>query len=467
MSGGARRGSPASSALSLLLLVAPLLAFAPAALASVPRGATALPSPLLAADVDVLAKSSLEHNDRAPFRVFAGDELGAAHVLVFELSYPETRVGGLGLPDEARVGAERSLRLEAPWACDERSPRGATGSGEFRIFDPTGTSRSASAFGWNRLFQGREHLGFVDAYDFRARTLWPEIGRFGQEDPIGVVDSSNLYQFGGASFLRSDPFGLKYTEAARLERRILEYDMVRFTATAADSLRPVVGVHSVRSSEISNPNDPYYRSLPEVASLGYAFEEQVLDGREGDWDGFVYQELLERFESFDRAWAAADVGRGDNVYFVEDAGRFALFGRARFERDVVVGAVGEAVMNFAFGMHEGARARAGNAGYRIGPAPRLNGNSLQNPLDTHVYAIYGPDGLWKIGESGQGTRVRDGKSKRAEKQVRDLGKKTGQRFESFILREFSGKAAGRAYETQLIQRYTRRFGRPPGNPLDR
>lgn len=210
MSGGARRGSPASSALSLLLLAAPLLAFAPAALASRPRGATARSSPSLVADADALAKSSLEPVESASFRVFVGDELGDAHVLVFELSYPETRVRGLGLPDEARVGADRSLRLEAPWACDERSGGEATGSGEFRIFDPAGTSRSASAFGWNRLFQGREYIGFVDAYDFRARTLWPEIGRFGQEDPIGTADSTNLYQaLRGAWNSYIDPTGLQ------------------------------------------------------------------------------------------------------------------------------------------------------------------------------------------------------------------------------------------------------------------
>lgn len=209
MSGGARRGSPAFSALSLLLLVAPLLAFAPATLASVPRGATALPSPLLAADVDALATSSLENNDRAPFRVFAGDELGDARLLVFELGYPETRVRGFGLPDEARVGDERSLRLGVPWACDESSGGKASGSGKFRIFDPAGVSRSTSAFGWNRLFQGREYIGLIDAYDFRARTLWPELGRFGQEDPAGVADSLNRYQALRAGWTwANDPFGL-------------------------------------------------------------------------------------------------------------------------------------------------------------------------------------------------------------------------------------------------------------------
>ena len=34
----------------------------------------------------------------------------------------------------------------------------------------------------------------LDAYDFRARTLWPELGRFGQEDPAGTASGANLYE---------------------------------------------------------------------------------------------------------------------------------------------------------------------------------------------------------------------------------------------------------------------------------
>jgi RHS repeat-associated protein len=82
------------------------------------------------------------------------------------------------------------------------------GYGKFRIFDATNSPRSASAFGWNRLFQGREYIGLVDAYDFRARTLWPELGRFGQEDPAGFIDSPNLYQaLKGAWTANTDPLG--------------------------------------------------------------------------------------------------------------------------------------------------------------------------------------------------------------------------------------------------------------------
>jgi RHS repeat-associated protein len=82
------------------------------------------------------------------------------------------------------------------------------GYGKFRIFDPANSPRTVSSFGWNRLFQGREHMGMFDGYGFRARTLWPELGRFGQEDPAGTGDSLNLYQaLGTAWTTKVDPLG--------------------------------------------------------------------------------------------------------------------------------------------------------------------------------------------------------------------------------------------------------------------
>ena len=61
------------------------------------------------------------------------------------------------------------------------------GYGKFQVF-------GTSTLNWRWLFQGREYQPSLGAYDFRARTLWPELGRFGQEDPPGPVDHSNLYQ---------------------------------------------------------------------------------------------------------------------------------------------------------------------------------------------------------------------------------------------------------------------------------
>ena len=82
------------------------------------------------------------------------------------------------------------------------------GYGKFRMFDANNSERSASAFGWRWLFQGREYNSLLSAYDFRARTLWPELGRFGQEDPMETLDSMNLYQaFLVAPNRNVDPFG--------------------------------------------------------------------------------------------------------------------------------------------------------------------------------------------------------------------------------------------------------------------
>jgi RHS repeat-associated protein len=61
---------------------------------------------------------------------------------------------------------------------------------------------------WRWLFQGREYQPILAAYDFRSRTLWPDLARFGQEDPAGFEDSTNLYQaFGGRPTDVTDPTG--------------------------------------------------------------------------------------------------------------------------------------------------------------------------------------------------------------------------------------------------------------------
>ena len=71
------------------------------------------------------------------------------------------------------------------------------------------TCRSASPLGWKWLFQGREYSALVGAYDFRARTLWPELGRFGQEDPAKTHGDRSPYQaFLGSPANLTDPGGL-------------------------------------------------------------------------------------------------------------------------------------------------------------------------------------------------------------------------------------------------------------------
>ena len=100
----------------------------------------------------------------------------------------------------------------------------------------------------------------------------------------------------------------------------------------------------------------------------------------------------------------------------------------------------------------------------------MHKNSRAYQGDTHVYAVRNPDGtINKIGESAQGTRVRDGASKRAEQQVRKLNREVGPGHTSEIRKNFPNKDAARTYETNLIERYRSRYGQDtlPGNKTNR
>lgn len=87
---------------------------------------------------------------------------------------------------------------------------------------------------------------------------------------------------------------------------------------------------------------------------------------------------------------------------------------------------------------------------------KIHGNSLDYKGKTHVYKIKNEDKVIKVGESTQGLNAY-GKSKRAEQQVRELQKKTGDSsYESKIIKEFDNKKDARKYEKKLIER-TREF----------
>ena len=82
------------------------------------------------------------------------------------------------------------------------------GYGKFSISGSNDSQLSSSAYGWNWLFQGREYQPSVGAYDFRARHLWPDLCRFGQEDPIAGTGSTSRYEaLGSAWGTYSDPSG--------------------------------------------------------------------------------------------------------------------------------------------------------------------------------------------------------------------------------------------------------------------
>ncbi|MFE2108123.1 ricin-type beta-trefoil lectin domain protein [Kitasatospora sp. NPDC059463] len=103
----------------------------------------------------------------------------------------------------------------------------------------------------------------------------------------------------------------------------------------------------------------------------------------------------------------------------------------------------------------------------------LNANNLNCSCGSHLYKIYvkGTNILHKYG-TGTGSKRHglrlDGKSKRAEKQVRKLNKKAGyEKYESKVLRRFGTVGAAKKVETAKIRKHTKRFGRrAPGNPVD-
>jgi RHS repeat-associated protein len=74
---------------------------------------------------------------------------------------------------------------------------------------PETPPRASSAFGNTTLFQGRLWVPELGLYYYRARWYDPMLGDFLERDPLGPVDSPNLYQaFGRNPINITDPQGL-------------------------------------------------------------------------------------------------------------------------------------------------------------------------------------------------------------------------------------------------------------------
>lgn len=76
-----------------------------------------------------------------------------------------------------------------------------------------------------------------------------------------------------------------------------------------------------------------------------------------------------------------------------------------------------------------------------------------------------PEGnVYKVGESMKGVNPL-GQSRRAEAQAKKIFKQTGSLPTSEIRRVFSSKAEAREWETRVIERYRRMYGKDllPGN----
>ena len=82
--------------------------------------------------------------------------------------------------------------------------------GEVAIEDDQGSALPESAFGNDRFFLRRPFDALTGHYDLRARWYDPTSDSFLAPDPLGPVDSWNLYQYGfGSPATWMDPWGLQ------------------------------------------------------------------------------------------------------------------------------------------------------------------------------------------------------------------------------------------------------------------
>jgi RHS repeat-associated protein len=106
--------------------------------------------------------------------------------------------------------------------------------GKFSVFGSDGSPRSSPT--WRHLFQGRDYDAALNVYDFRARTLWPDIGRFGQEDPAKIGANLSLYQaFGGSPLNLTNPSGLYEEDVHHYLTRYLA-NAVGYDGAASESI---------------------------------------------------------------------------------------------------------------------------------------------------------------------------------------------------------------------------------------
>jgi RHS repeat-associated protein len=81
------------------------------------------------------------------------------------------------------------------------------------IRDTQNAILSTSAYGNPYFFTGRAYDAETGLYYYRARYYKPSIGRFLQTDPVGYIDSLNLYTYcGNNPIVRLDPYGFDWLD---------------------------------------------------------------------------------------------------------------------------------------------------------------------------------------------------------------------------------------------------------------
>ncbi|EOB4960904.1 TPA: VCBS repeat-containing protein [Vibrio vulnificus] len=308
-------------------------------------------------------------------------------------------------------------------------------------YDAWGKRRSSS---WNKPdtstsevgrigFTGHEMLDEVGLIHMNGRVYDPTIGRFLSADPFIQDEWFATQAFNRYSYVQNNP--LSYTDPTG-------YYVPKDTSESSTSSEQERNDYRQYERDRDRDRD---RDRNEVANtqaeVGYGNHSDFIAGYNQPRDPEAAAEVLSMLLGGGSVAIGAKLAR-------PFLGRAFGWASSKIKK--------------ALGFGDEAADVAKNA--------KVHKNSLDYVGDTHVYRVKGPDGsTYKIGESAQGTRLRDGASIRAEQQARRLTRETGDTYTSEIRKTFSDKASARAYETRVIERFRRMYGQDTlqGNKTNR
>ena len=316
-----------------------------------------------------------------------------------------------------------------------------------------------------RGYTGHETDTGTGLIHMNARLYDPQLGRFLRPDPT-IPDLYNPQALNRYSYVLNNPFRYVdptgYAAEGLFEGFFNALGEFLFggensdSAAFLDSSEPFLDDPFSDTSNFYSESDDYTGVGDETGGARNLFVKTDVFDLESD---LLFSYFLDGGDVSGDIYVRSDVYYGrdlapeEEIYLVDSIGVEPYYGA---ESLLPVGRVTEASAAIVFSI--------------TSKVPKgVHKNSLDYVGETHVYRIKGPNGTNKIGESAQGTRVRDGASIRAEQQARQLRKETGQPYRTDIRKTFPDKRSAREYETRLIERFRRRYGQDalPGNKANR
>ena len=370
---------------------------------------------------------------------------------------------------------------------------------EFYTYSAYGQPDGISPAGNPYMFTGRRYDPETGLYYYRERYMSPSLGRFISMDPLMYVDGLNLYRYvrnNPANY--TDPWGLRpdgpidvnFGEAWKGFNSLLRGWAYRkdpitpdYIIQAGENIRalpraakktvsePFVMVIELKRSYKKDPSgtiEAMSKCCEKVASWAAKRHPAYLVILAVKTDAATSLGTIKNNIASDLNWASnAAVNQFDAMTTGSPQDRaYAIVDTAVVTATVIEGGIA------AKNLLKSSGCVADDIVYNTAKnaKSKIHKNSLDYVGDTHVYAIKDSKGAtYRIGESAQGVRVRDGASIRAEQQVRKLRRETGKAYKSEILKTFPSKRAAREYETPLIERFKRMHGQNtlPGNKTNR